>query len=189
MSQLQNPHQILNQRAHQVTCQSGNIPQFIRVPPMQVQQASKNAVGAAAGSSGSNSNISAAQLAAQVARLQAGAAAVHPQIPRATADRGPALSLPRSDDGLPELPSEHNWRPTGRMRGSLTGSAYSAALSQYLVPPTQLLQVRPPVTTVPISTSDRLSVLLANNINAHGPSTQQANLRHGEGNQPGGSST
>ncbi|KAG1335114.1 putative E4 SUMO-protein ligase PIAL2 [Cocos nucifera] len=195
VSELQNPHQILNQRTHQITCQSGNIPQFTRVPPtMQVQQASQNAVGAAAGSSGSNRNILSAQLAAQVTRLQAGAAAVHPHIPRAapsnpaSADRGPALSLARSD-GLPELPSEQNWRPTGRMRGSLTGSAYSAALSQYLVPPTQSLQVRLPVTTVPISTSDRLSVLLANSINAHGPLTQQANLRQGEGNQPGGSST
>ncbi|XP_010915781.1 uncharacterized protein [Elaeis guineensis] len=194
VSELQNPH-LLNQRTHQITCQSGNIPQFTRVPPtMQVQQASQNAVGAATGSSGSNRNILAAQLAAQVTRLQAGAAAVHSQIPRAapsnpaTADRGPALSLARSD-GLPELPSEQNWRPTGRMRGSLTGSAYSAALSQYLVPPTQSLQVRPPVTTVPISTSDRLSVLLANNSNAHGPLTQQANLRQGEGNQPGGSNT
>ncbi|XP_008795024.1 uncharacterized protein LOC103710882 isoform X2 [Phoenix dactylifera] len=194
VSELQNPHQILNQRTHQITCQSGNIPQFSLIPPMQVQQASQNAVGQAAGSSGSIRNILAAQHAAQAVRLQAGTAAVHPQIPRtapstpATADRGPALSLSRSD-GLPELPFEQNWRPTGRMRGSLTGSAYSAALSQYLVPPPQSLQVRPPVTTVPISISDHLSVFLANSINARGPLTQQANLRQGEGNQPGGSST
>ncbi|KAJ1704437.1 hypothetical protein LUZ63_004216 [Rhynchospora breviuscula] len=32
---------------------------------------------------------------------------------------------------LPEMPPEQGWRPTGRMRGSLTGEAYSAALNHY----------------------------------------------------------
>ncbi|XP_038683934.1 E4 SUMO-protein ligase PIAL2-like isoform X2 [Tripterygium wilfordii] len=44
-------------------------------------------------------------------------------------------------DGLVDLPSEQNWRPVGRMRGSLSGQAYSAALSQYLNLPTQSAQV------------------------------------------------
>ncbi|KAK9279691.1 hypothetical protein L1049_013371 [Liquidambar formosana] len=40
-------------------------------------------------------------------------------------------------DGSSTLASTHNWRPTGRMRGSLTGEAYSAALSQFMIQPTQ----------------------------------------------------
>lgn len=40
-----------------------------------------------------------------------------------------------SASGLPEMPPEEDWRPTGRMRGSLTGEAYSAALNQYSVLP------------------------------------------------------
>ncbi|KAI3944655.1 hypothetical protein MKW98_021113 [Papaver atlanticum] len=31
-----------------------------------------------------------------------------------------------------------NWRPSGRMRGSLSGRAYSGALSQYIIQPTQV---------------------------------------------------
>ncbi|XP_042390621.1 E4 SUMO-protein ligase PIAL2-like isoform X1 [Zingiber officinale] len=36
---------------------------------------------------------------------------------------------------LPEIQYDESWRPTGRMRGSLTGGAYDAALNQYLVSP------------------------------------------------------
>lgn len=54
-----------------------------------------------------------------------------------------------SSDTRPELPSEQNWQPTGRMRGSLTGNAYSAALNQYLVPPSQSGQSRPPGPNAP----------------------------------------
>lgn len=38
-------------------------------------------------------------------------------------------------DQLPEIQYDENWRPTGRMRGSLTGGAYEVALNQYLVSP------------------------------------------------------
>ncbi|XP_048422587.1 E4 SUMO-protein ligase PIAL2-like [Pyrus x bretschneideri] len=40
-------------------------------------------------------------------------------------------------DGSPDLSSGENWRPTGRMRGSLSGRAYSAALNQFIIQPTQ----------------------------------------------------
>lgn len=39
-------------------------------------------------------------------------------------------------DGLVELPSE-GWKPSGRMRGSLQGQAYSEAYSQFIKQPTQ----------------------------------------------------
>lgn len=51
-------------------------------------------------------------------------------------------------EGLTEFPSEENWRRSiGRMRGSLTGQSYSAALSQLMVQPTIPAQARPPVTS------------------------------------------
>ncbi|XXG42224.1 hypothetical protein AAC387_Pa01g2550 [Persea americana] len=51
-------------------------------------------------------------------------------------------------EGLTEFPSEENWRRSiGRMRGSLTGQSYSAALSQLMVQPTVPAQARPPVTS------------------------------------------
>lgn len=40
------------------------------------------------------------------------------------------------NDGLVELPSE-GWRPSGRMRGSLQGQAYSEAYRQFIKQPTQ----------------------------------------------------
>lgn len=53
-----------------------------------------------------------------------------------------------NSDGLPELPVDENWRPTGMMRGSLTGSAYSRAIDRYLGQPAQQQnQTRPPSTS------------------------------------------
>ncbi|XP_052208816.1 E4 SUMO-protein ligase PIAL2 isoform X2 [Diospyros lotus] len=72
-------------------------------------------------------------------------------------------------DGSPDLPSEQNWRPTGRMRGSLSGRAYSAALSQFIIQPTQTVQTaRPPIN---MASTTAMEVLLANNRNAHAPDT------------------
>jgi hypothetical protein len=36
-----------------------------------------------------------------------------------------------------DIASELNWRPTGRMRGSLSGQAYSEAFNQFIASPTQ----------------------------------------------------
>ncbi|XP_062233539.1 E4 SUMO-protein ligase PIAL2 isoform X2 [Phragmites australis] len=44
----------------------------------------------------------------------------------------PSASQAGASDGLPELPVGENWCPTGQMRGSLTGSAYSTAIRRYL---------------------------------------------------------
>ncbi|KAK1364297.1 Zinc finger, MIZ-type, E3 SUMO protein ligase [Heracleum sosnowskyi] len=43
------------------------------------------------------------------------------------------------NDGLVELPSE-GWRPSGRMRGSLQGQAYSEAYRQFIKQPTQAVR-------------------------------------------------
>ncbi|XP_017237143.1 E4 SUMO-protein ligase PIAL2 isoform X2 [Daucus carota subsp. sativus] len=45
------------------------------------------------------------------------------------------------------------WRPTGRMRGSLSGAAYSAALNQFITQPAQPVQTTRPLTNVATSIS------------------------------------
>lgn len=64
-------------------------------------------------------------------------------------DPGQSLGEQRQhpvNDRSMEFPSEENWRRTvGRMRGSLTGQSYSAALSQLMVQPTIPAQPRPPI--------------------------------------------
>ncbi|KAK8454969.1 hypothetical protein SEVIR_4G059800v4 [Setaria viridis] len=58
----------------------------------------------------------------------------------------PSTPQAGSSDGLPpELPVDENWCPTGQMRGSLTGNAYSSALRRYLGPNEQQQgQAHPP---------------------------------------------
>ncbi|KAL1834775.1 hypothetical protein ACET3Z_004426 [Daucus carota] len=52
-------------------------------------------------------------------------------------------------EGTVNTSTEQDWRPTGRMRGSLSGRAYSEALNQYIIQPTQPVQpIRPPTNTV-----------------------------------------
>ncbi|XP_059634273.1 E4 SUMO-protein ligase PIAL2-like isoform X2 [Cornus florida] len=57
---------------------------------------------------------------------------------------GATQQISRSD-GLAALASEQNWRPSGRMRGSLTGEAYSAAFRQFIFQPTQPAQASQPL--------------------------------------------
>ncbi|XP_028774835.1 E4 SUMO-protein ligase PIAL2 isoform X2 [Neltuma alba] len=57
--------------------------------------------------------------------------------------RGPVQSMPMPDGSF-NLQSESDWRPTGRMRGSLTGRQYPDAVRQLIIQPTQSTQsVRP----------------------------------------------
>ncbi|KAL5989154.1 hypothetical protein ACLOJK_010044 [Asimina triloba] len=68
-----------------------------------------------------------------------------------------------------ESSQEHaveNWRPPVRMRGSLTGRAYSAALNEYIIQPTPSAPPRQPITTMIPTTSEQLQVLMSNNINS-----------------------
>ncbi|KAJ7944972.1 E4 SUMO-protein ligase PIAL2 [Quillaja saponaria] len=99
---------------------------------------------------------------------------------------GMAQSLSRTD-GLPE----ESWRPTGRMRGSLSGRPYSDALRELIIQPTQSVQTarsqtvhpsgiqptQPDQTTIlqsipPPVVPSQLQVLLANNRGAHDPQSQ-----------------
>ncbi|KAI3727671.1 hypothetical protein L6452_16289 [Arctium lappa] len=63
---------------------------------------------------------------------------------------------------------EQNWRPSGRMRGSLSGRAYTEALNQFIVHPNQPVQAaRPPVLNTPRPfIPPHLQVLMANNLKA-----------------------
>ncbi|XP_054824219.1 E4 SUMO-protein ligase PIAL2 [Prosopis cineraria] len=58
--------------------------------------------------------------------------------------RGPAQPISRPA-GLLNLQSDSDWRPTGRMRGSLTGRQYSDAVRQLIIEPTQSAQTARPL--------------------------------------------
>ncbi|XP_019186113.1 PREDICTED: E4 SUMO-protein ligase PIAL2-like isoform X2 [Ipomoea nil] len=59
-----------------------------------------------------------------------------------------------------DLPTDPDWRPTGRMRGSLSGRAYNEALEQYIIRPTQ--QAQAPRPSIPPNISPQLQALMAN---------------------------
>ncbi|XP_042467774.1 E4 SUMO-protein ligase PIAL2-like isoform X2 [Zingiber officinale] len=61
--------------------------------------------------------------------------------------------LPSVFDHLPDLPIEQNWQPTGRMRGSLTGNAFQAALNHHTV--TQTSQAPIPPFSASVSTNEK----------------------------------
>ncbi|GAB4857437.1 hypothetical protein Ancab_015346 [Ancistrocladus abbreviatus] len=72
---------------------------------------------------------------------------------------GMVQSVSRAEQ-LIDLQSEQNWRPTGRMRGSLSGRAYSAALSQLMIQPTEPAQTPKPPSN--LSVPPHLRAWLAN---------------------------
>ncbi|KAF5190673.1 E4 sumo-protein ligase pial2 [Thalictrum thalictroides] len=164
--------------------------------PVQVQHAAQGISGQDAGiSASSHSRRMATHHTTQVVRLPP-AVPVQLQAPRTgssapmTIDglrqsggeqRGMSMGSVSRVDASNDLAAEHNWRPTGRMRGSLSGRAYSAALTQFMIQPTQSTQIAtlpPPDLTSPLSVSSPLPVLIANNMNSHGPQ-QQACTRAG----------
>ncbi|XP_077251383.1 uncharacterized protein LOC143890530 [Tasmannia lanceolata] len=185
-----------NLRATQSVNQPANLlQQSCHYPPsmqQQVQQPAQSGIGLAAAAN----RLMVPQHTSQMTR-SSGAPTVQMQAPRTVvssfpmSSSGDSLRLPPpigdyheihnlvsfiGGDSLPELPSEHNWRPTGRMRGSLTGRAFSAGLTQFMVqptpPPAAAQVVRPPPPPPP------LDVLIANNINAHGQ--PQSYIRTGD---------
>ncbi|KAM7525808.1 hypothetical protein LguiA_015710 [Lonicera macranthoides] len=93
-------------------------------------------------------------------------------------------------DGPIDLTAEQNWRPTGRMRGSLSGRAYSDALNQFIIHPTQPVQPARPspnMASAPPGMGSQLHVLAANSRNAHANSPQAVNFPPTEQtNMPGG---
>lgn len=87
-------------------------------------------------------------------------------------------------------PADPDWRPAGRMRGSLTGRAYDA-LSQHIIQPTQQTQtIRAPSTSIPPNISNQLQILLANRaaLQAAGNPSTVSKMPGGSGALPPGPS-
>ncbi|XP_061344047.1 E4 SUMO-protein ligase PIAL2 isoform X2 [Gastrolobium bilobum] len=89
---------------------------------------------------------------------------------------GTVQSVSRPDE-LINLQSEQNWRPTQRMRGSLSGRQFSDDVRQRIIAPTQppvrSSNSRPqgPQPVRPTSVSPQLDVLIGNLRNAHNSSS------------------
>lgn len=87
---------------------------------------------------------------------------------------GAAAQVNTGSDGVVNLPSEQNWRPTGRMRGSLSGQA-AAAYGDLIIQPTQPAPAaapKPPATSSLPSVPPPLQALRANSRNFYVPQTQ-----------------
>ncbi|CAL9186334.1 unnamed protein product [Musa hybrid cultivar] len=182
---LEHPPQLPYQRRHHLANPSGSSqPSYIS--SSQAQQVSHSAGYATEiGAGTTHSTPLAPQHAAQKATPQTGATSipfttgVASVVPTLTdAGRAPPSF---GSDGLPALPYEHNWRPTGRMRGSLTGYAYTSALNQYLATP-QSAQTQPPPFSAGVS-ADQLPALTANTLSVQASMTQQSTTGHIDGNQ------
>ncbi|GMI95474.1 PROTEIN INHIBITOR OF ACTIVATED STAT LIKE 2 [Hibiscus trionum] len=206
LGDYQNPHlqQALNSRFSQPRSPS---PGLVR---SQSPRAAQVGMGYAVGNVNVNRFVPAPQRATQMAR-QPPMVTVQTQTPRAAAPypgnvdgiRVSAVENRLNMGGLAPVTSradtsaEQNWRPSGRMRGSLTGRAYSEALSQMMIQPTQSTQAaRPPQTnlTSPPVVPPHLQAILANNRNPVGPQmqnnamTQTAAMNSSSGTLPDGSS-
>lgn len=66
---------------------------------------------------------------------------------------GTVQPVTRPEDLIELSAAQQEWRPTGRMRGSLSGQAYSAALNHFINQPTQPVQPTRPLTSVATSPS------------------------------------
>ncbi|KAL4323452.1 hypothetical protein GQ457_11G024730 [Hibiscus cannabinus] len=196
LGEYHNPHlqQELNTRLSQPRSPS---PGLMRSPsPVLRAQAQQGAaqvgIGYAAGNVNSNPTrfIAASQRATQMAR-QPPMAGVQTQTPRASPYPGNvdgsrasvveqrlnmgglAQATSRADTSA-DLASEQNWRPTGRMRGSLTGRVHSEALSQMMIQPTQSTQAARPQTNItsPPIVPPHLQSILANGRSPVAPQMQ-----------------
>ncbi|KAL0905865.1 hypothetical protein M5K25_024310 [Dendrobium thyrsiflorum] len=183
-------------RSHQSMSQAMNLPSqspsLSPSLPSVVRQASHNTIGLAASNFGTQRNHTQASLPPESFRSLSTSTANSMQSRENSrvvgTDRWRSLTggmpSPLSrPEGIPELPHEQNWRPTGRMRGSLTGSDYSAVISNYMPPLNQSGTARP--STVP-SSSDQVSALIANNLMARGTVNHQtSSIQDNVGSQQG----
>ncbi|KAL8141613.1 hypothetical protein V2J09_014645 [Rumex salicifolius] len=81
---------------------------------------------------------------------------------------------------LVDVQTEQNWQPTGRMRGSLTGRAFSENLTPFVIRPTQQTPPNLP-TRSPTQVSD-LQALIGGNRNLHASS--EANPSQNNNSRP-----
>uniref|UniRef100_A0A0E0L8A0 SP-RING-type domain-containing protein n=1 Tax=Oryza punctata TaxID=4537 RepID=A0A0E0L8A0_ORYPU len=120
---------LMNQLGQATVAQASTTPQVLPSQP----------VGTSAINSQIRSNFFPAQQRNQAMRPQAVPRPTISQAPpRAQSPFSPTTARPLStpppigtSDDLPELPVDESWRPTGQMRGSLTGEAYSVAIGRY----------------------------------------------------------
>ncbi|KAG6781119.1 hypothetical protein POTOM_014004 [Populus tomentosa] len=178
----QQPLRVPQSRSHSPNVVRSSLP----LAPAQTQQgAAQVGVGNSAGAANSQQSrlMVAAQLAAQRARQPpsvpvqiqtSGAGAsyltsadgIRAPATEQRGNAGGALPAVSGTEGLVDLASEQNWRPTGRMRGSLSGRAYSAALKEFMVQPAQQTQTPRPPPNLPPSQSSmppHLQFLFARN--------------------------
>ncbi|KAJ6347388.1 hypothetical protein OIU76_003963 [Salix suchowensis] len=178
----QQPLRVPQSRSHSPNVVRPSLP----LAPAQTQQGvAQVGVGNSAGASQQSRLMVAAQLAAQRVRQPpsvpvqiqtSGAGAsyltsadgIRAPTTEQRGNVGGALPAVSGMEGLVDLASEQNWRPTGRMRGSLSGRAYSAALKEFMIQPTQQTQTpapRPPPNLPPSQSSmpPHLQFLLARN--------------------------
>ncbi|KAL5727168.1 hypothetical protein ACHQM5_000392 [Ranunculus cassubicifolius] len=100
------------------------------------------------------------------------------QATRSGSGTGPGSSFPMSTDGrmnmgpVNEQPDQ-NWRPTGRMRGSLQGRAYSDALNQFLIQPTHSSPI-----DIHGMMGNNVSSQMGNNISSQMGSDVNSQLQH-----------
>ncbi|XP_038987100.1 uncharacterized protein LOC103709002 isoform X2 [Phoenix dactylifera] len=160
LSDIQNSHhQLRSLRTHQSMSHSTDIlPQSSCIPSMQGCQASLNATVASSGSLSNGSNhLLDAHHAVHIRphsglalpctsrsglSFQATAGGFRRASNEQLQNTYGGLEAVAGFDSFAESPSERNWQPMGRMRGSLTGEAYSAALRHYAAQPTQQVSAR-----------------------------------------------
>lgn len=151
-----NLHQTLNRQTLHATTEGIAQPSPASFSRSSFQAGTHNGVGQARGGVSSQHNHSreAALRTAQVARPVQLSPSPPPLSMNTNAPREPLASdqlVGNMGGHAPvDLLSDQNWRPTGRMRGSLSGQAYSDALNQYIIRPTQQAQAaRSPNTISP----------------------------------------
>ncbi|KAK1372342.1 E4 SUMO-protein ligase PIAL2 [Heracleum sosnowskyi] len=145
--------------------QGGPVNRFTSPPPVGQQQG----------------QFSAAERASYVARMQSQLHSTQVQAPpiirNVSAHNRPFMgntggtvqTVTRPEDLVESSAAAQEWRPTGRMRGSLSGEAYSAALNHFINQPTQTVQPTRPLTNVATSRSNipyQLHVLRTMQMNA-----------------------
>lgn len=89
----------------------------------------------------------------------------------------PEITSPQGQTTTASDSTEQNWRPAARMRGALSGQAYSDALNQYIIRPNQQAQAARP--SLPTNVPAHLQSLMADTT---------APLRPPEPNHPSGAS-
>ncbi|CAL5187386.1 unnamed protein product [Lathyrus oleraceus] len=149
LNDFRNSHlqQTLNPRAH---------------PPMQPLNAHRSHI---------QQGISQANAAGGAANSQQARVMASSHVARQGEQRGPPVQAVSRTDELFNSQPDQNWRPTSRMRGSLSGQQLTEDVRQRLIMPSsqEAQSSRPQGPPQPGRTTSQLNVLIANSRNAHNP--------------------